>query len=146
MCAPQRLCHTFGHGGWISLHVTSVSDDFRFALDGLGDAVKLAVVSLILVREELPLQPVFRHYPHSGNQDGIPSGAVRIGDFKLVERYEDGRVHLYNLKDDIGEQHDLAAEYPRKVAGMRAQLHTWYKEVDAKFLQSKDGGPMPWWP
>ncbi|MDB4384822.1 sulfatase-like hydrolase/transferase, partial [Opitutaceae bacterium] len=100
----------------------------------------------VLAGGELPSRPLFWHYPHYSNQGGIPSGAIRVGNFKLIERYEDGRVHLYNLKKDIGEQHDLADKYPEKVARMRAQLHAWYKEVDTKFLQPKDGGPMPWRP
>jgi arylsulfatase A-like enzyme len=88
---------------------------------------------------------LFWHYPHYSNQGGIPGGAIRAGDYKLFERYEDGRVHLYNLKDDIGEQTDLAASQPERVAAMRRQLHAWYKEVDAQFLQPKNG-KTPWTP
>ncbi len=85
---------------------------------------------------------LYWHYPHYSNQGGIPSGAIRMGDWKLIERYEDGRVHLYNLKNDIGELNDLALSHPSRVQTMRKQLHAWYREVDAKFLQSKD----PWRP
>jgi arylsulfatase A-like enzyme len=94
----------------------------------------------------LEARPLFWHYPHYSNQGGIPGGAIRMGDYKLFERYEDGRVHLYNLKNDIGEQNDVAAQYPEKVQQMRAKLHDWYKEVDAKFLQQKGDGPEPWRP
>ncbi|MEN6333319.1 MAG: sulfatase, partial [Phycisphaerales bacterium] len=48
----------------------------------------------------------FWHYPHYGNQGGSPGGAVRVGDYKLIEFYEDSRVELYNLRDDLGEQND----------------------------------------
>ena len=96
--------------------------------------------------ESLKPRSLYWHYPHYSNQGGIPSGAIREGDFKLVERYEDGRVHLYNLKTDIGEQKDLAAKFPERVAKMRARLHTWYKTVDAKFLGQKGDGPKPWRP
>ncbi|WP_372847332.1 sulfatase [Pontiella sp.] len=95
--------------------------------------------------EPLKERPLFWHYPHYSNQGGIPGGAIRMGDYKLFERYEDGRVHLYNLKDDIGEQNDLAAQHPEMVAQMRAKLHAWYKTVDAKFLREKDG-KQPWRP
>jgi hypothetical protein len=72
---------------------------------------------------------------------------VRAGDWKLVERFEDGRVHLYNLKDDLGERNDLSAGEPARVEKMRAMLHAWYEEVGAKFLQPKTpDGPMPWRP
>jgi len=89
---------------------------------------------------------LFWHYPHYGNQGGFPSGAVRMGDWKLIERFEDGRVHLYNLRLDIGEREDLAFAYPERVEQMRAKLHAWYKEVDAKFLERKGDGPAPWRP
>ena len=44
------------------------------------------------------------------------------------------------------EREDLAARYPERVELMRSRLHTWYKEVDAKFLEPKDNGPPPWRP
>ncbi|MEP2776214.1 MAG: sulfatase [Luteolibacter sp.] len=94
----------------------------------------------------LERRSLFWHYPHYSNQGGIPAGAIREGDYKLVERYEDGTVHLYNLKDDIGEQNDLAAEQPERVSEMRGRLHDWYKDVDAKFLRAKKDGPEPWKP
>jgi arylsulfatase A-like enzyme len=94
---------------------------------------------------ELDREALFWHYPHYSNQGGFPGGAIREGDFKLIERYEDGRVHLYNLQDDIGETNDLAAEMPERVAKMRTRLHDWYQSVDAKFLREKDGR-VPWSP
>lgn len=88
---------------------------------------------------------LYWHYPHYSNQGGIPSGAIRMGDWKLIERYEDGRTHLYNLKADIGERNDVAASNQKRVTRMRAKLHKWYQEVDAKFLQAKNG-QIPWCP
>ena len=96
--------------------------------------------------KSLPSRSLYWHYPHYSNQGGIPGGAIRVGDYKLIERYEDGRVHLYDLQNDISELNDLAAAQPQRVAEMRADLHAWYKTVDAKFLQAKDGGPEPWKP
>ena len=95
---------------------------------------------------EVEREAIFWHYPHYSNQGGFPGGAVRTGDWKLLERLEDGRVHLFNLQDDLGEQHDLAQAQPERVAKMRARLHQWYKQVDAKFLRAKPGGPEPWRP
>ncbi|MBI5768711.1 MAG: sulfatase [Verrucomicrobia bacterium] len=89
---------------------------------------------------------LFWHYPHYGNQGGFPGGAVRLGDWKLVENYEDGSVALYNLRDDLGEKQDLAAAQPERVRAMRSRLHAWYRETGAKFLRAKDGGPAPWQP
>lgn len=100
----------------------------------------------VLEGKSLTPRPLYWHYPHYSNQGGIPGGAMREGDYKLAERYEDGRVHLYNLKDDIGERTDLAAEQPQRVSQMRASLHAWYKTVDAKFLQPKNDESEPWRP
>jgi len=71
------------------------------------------------------------HYPHYGNQGGSPGGAIRSGDYKLIEFYETSRVELYNLRADLGEQHDLAAEMPEKAAELRQMLHQWRKKVGA---------------
>ncbi len=88
---------------------------------------------------------LFWHYPHYSNQGGFPGGALREGDFKLVERYEDGRVHLYNLKEDVGETNDLAAQQAERAGRMRKRLHRWYRSVDAQFLREKEGR-TPWQP
>ncbi|TWU45461.1 Arylsulfatase [Novipirellula aureliae] len=88
---------------------------------------------------------LFWHYPHYSNQGGIPGGAIRVGKYKLFERYEDGRVHLYDLDADISETNDLAEKMPERVEQMRKRLHQWYHSVDAKFLQPKDG-KQPWNP
>lgn len=103
-------------------------------------------ISPALKGESLDRKSLFWHYPHYSNQGGIPSGAIREENWKLIERYEDGRVHLYDLSIDIGEKTDLAEKYPERVKEMRARLHVWYKEVDAKFLQKKGDGPEPWRP
>lgn len=98
-----------------------------------------------LKAKNLDRDALFWHYPHYSNQGGFPGGAVRDGDFKLVERYEDGRVHLYNLKNDIGESKDLADDMPKRVNQMRKRLHAWYQSVDAHFLTEKEG-QVPWQP
>jgi arylsulfatase A-like enzyme len=76
-------------------------------------------------------QPLFWHYPHYGNQGGAPNGAVRDGDWKLIEWYEDGALELYNLAQDIGEKNNLAAQHPDKVKALHEKLIAWRKEVNA---------------
>ncbi|MDO8545206.1 MAG: sulfatase [Opitutaceae bacterium] len=95
---------------------------------------KLDGVSLVSVLKGQPaasMRPLFWHYPHYGNQGGAPGGAVRLGDYKLIEWYEDGRRELYNLREDVGEKNDLAAKMPDKVNELAAQLAVWRKEVGA---------------
>jgi len=74
---------------------------------------------------------LYWHYPHYSNQGGVPGGAIRRGDFKLIEFYEDGRLELYNLKQDVGEKHNLAAQYPDQAQEMRRMLDNWRRSVDA---------------
>src|SRR5262249_35453730 len=81
----------------------------------------------------LPERPLFWHYPHYGNQGGAPGAAIRHGDWKLIEWFEDGRTELCNLANDPGEQHDLAAPQPQRVAALLAELHAWQQQVAAKF-------------
>jgi len=83
----------------------------------------------------LDRKAIYWHYPHYGNQGGRPGSAVRVGDYKLIEFFEDGSVELYNLKDDIGEHKDLAAAMPAKAAELRKMIHKWRKEVDAKMMK-----------
>ncbi len=106
----------------------------------------VSLKGLLQEEESLKRDALYWHYPHYSNQGGIPGGAIRMGDWKLIERFEDGQVHLYHLKEDLGEKQDLAAKYPERVTAMRKQLHKWYQETDAKFLQAKPGGPQPWRP
>jgi arylsulfatase A-like enzyme len=105
-----------------------------------------SLVPLLKQQGGVERDALYWHYPHYSNQGGFPGGAVRMGDYKLVERYEDGRVHLYNLADDLGERTDLAEQMPDRVRAMRAKLHQWYKQVDAKFLEPKPGSGQPWRP
>jgi arylsulfatase A-like enzyme len=89
---------------------------------------------------------LFWHYPHYSNQGGFPGGIIRSGKWKLIERFEDGSTHLFNLETDIREQFDLTQKYPKIVKQMKMDLHKWYKKVDAKFLLAKPKGPKPWQP
>ncbi|MFH1266546.1 MAG: sulfatase [Planctomycetota bacterium] len=75
---------------------------------------------------------VYWHYPHYNPIGGYPYGAIRRGDWKLIEVYEDMHVELYNLKDDLGETTDLTAQHPELAATLRAKLHQWRAEVGAQ--------------
>ena len=100
----------------------------------------VSLLPLMKGEPRLDREDLFWHYPHYSNQGGFPAAAIRRRDWKLIERFEDGRVHLYNLLEDPGELHDLSEASPDLVRSMRDELHRWYLEVDAKFLQEKTGG------
>jgi arylsulfatase A-like enzyme len=60
-----------------------------------------------------------------------PAGAIREGDWKLIEYFEDARLELYQLKDDVGERRNLAADRPEKAAALHAKLKAWRADVQA---------------
>ena len=62
----------------------------------------------------------------------MPYGAIRAGDFKLIEFFNDRRVELDHLRADLGEARDLAAARPQKAAELRARLHAWRQDVGAQ--------------
>ncbi len=87
---------------------------------------------------------IFWHYPHYANQGSRPGGAVRSGDFKLIEFYEDGRRELFNVKADISESRNLAVEKPDVVKELAAKLDAWRKDVGAKMpTPNPDYKPNP---
>jgi arylsulfatase A-like enzyme len=74
---------------------------------------------------------IYWHYPHYSNQGGPPAGAVREGDWKLIEFFEDGRIELFNLKDDIGEQRNLSLREPKIAARMSRRMREWRTSLKA---------------
>ena len=90
-------------------------------------------------------RPLFFHYPHYSNQGGFPGAAVRVGQWKLIERFEDGRPMLFNLSSDPSEKINLAENNPEKLLELTNILHDWYVEVGAEFLREKSG-KKPWLP
>jgi arylsulfatase A-like enzyme len=101
---------------------------------GVKAPEKLDGISLVplLKGGRLPARSLFWHFPHYTNQGGRPGGAVRDGDWKLIEHYEDGRVELFNLARDPGEARDLASAEPKRAADLKAWLAAWRKEVGAQ--------------
>ncbi|MEM9352100.1 MAG: sulfatase [Planctomycetota bacterium] len=73
---------------------------------------------------------LYWHYPHYHRT--TPYGAVRDGDWKLIEFYEDERSLLFNLSDDPAEQTDLAAAEPDVAARLRRSLGSWRTSVGAQ--------------
>jgi arylsulfatase A-like enzyme len=87
---------------------------------------------VVLGMQSAPKRALFWHQPHYTNQGGRPAGAIRIGDWKLIEHYENGACELYQLADDPGESADLAAKEPARVADLRGKLEAWRRSVGAQ--------------
>ncbi len=91
-----------------------------------------SLVPLLKQTGGLARDAIYWHYPHYHPGGATPYGAVRAGDFRLVEFYEDSRVELFNLSDDIGETNNLAHSMPEKAAALRQKLHDWRARVGAQ--------------
>jgi len=85
-----------------------------------------------LLKESGPLRrdTLYWHYPHYHRT--TPAGALRRGDWKLIEYFEDGRVELYNLKEDLSETKDLATTMPEKARELQKMLADWRRSVGAQ--------------
>jgi arylsulfatase A-like enzyme len=94
---------------------------------------------------ELDREALYWHFPHYSNHGmQSPGGAVRSGDHKLIEYFENHTVQLFHLAKDPGEQHDLAREEPETGARLRAMLHRWRESVSAQTMESNpDYRPVP---
>jgi arylsulfatase A-like enzyme len=120
--------------------VPVVSTDFfptMFEMAGLSTKPQqhiegVSLVPLLKGKKSLDREAIFWHYPHYSNQGGGPSGAVRAGDYKLIEFYEDNHLELYNLKEDISEKTNLVPQMPQETTKLHQMLKDWRKEVDAE--------------
>lgn len=95
----------------------------------------VSIVPLLRQKGTLPDRAFFWHYPHYQHyQQGgtTPYGSIRRGDHKLIEFYDDFRVELYNLRDDIGEQNNIAASMLGVAKELRDELHAWRVAVGAQ--------------
>lgn len=97
-----------------------------------GKVDGISLVPLLRGSGRLRREALYWHYPHYSNQGGVPAGAVRAGEWKLIEFYEDGRLELYNLREDIGERRNLARLVPQKAAALHAMLRRWRQAVGAR--------------
>ena len=92
----------------------------------------ISIVPLLKGGKSLDREAIYWHYPHCPGSGSKPSGAVRAGDYKLIEFYDNNQVELYNLRNDIGETNDLSAKTPEKTAQLLNTLRKWRKAIGAK--------------
>lgn len=92
-------------------------------------------VSLVplLHGESIAERALIWHYPHYGNQGGEPSGVIRLGDWKLIHYYEDGREELYNMDSDVEENFNVAENNPELVNQLSEKLFLMLEEMGALY-------------
>jgi arylsulfatase A-like enzyme len=114
------------------LEVAGAERPHDYTLDGESYAPLLTGTKKTLNRDA-----IYWHFPgylgaSAGQWRTKPAGSVHAGDYKLIEFFENGQQELYNLKDDIGEEHNLAKQKPEKVKELHAKLIAWREKVGAK--------------
>ncbi|MFM9167717.1 MAG: aryl-sulfate sulfohydrolase, partial [Verrucomicrobiota bacterium] len=93
-------------------------------------------------------EAIFQHFPgYLGSGPGLwrttPVSLIHAGDWKLMEYLEDGRLELYNLRDDLGETKNLADSMPDKAKELREKLVAWRKQVNAPMPRPADASAAP---
>ena len=128
---PNQLCQT---------PVISM-DHFPTLLDVAGieisqqprHRVATSLLPLLTQEKSLERDAIYFHYPnfawHRSNRLG---SAVRSGKYKLIERFDDNSVELYDLDSDLSETNDLSQTLPKIADKLKRKLHAWRKATNAE--------------
>ena len=97
---------------------------------------------------KLKREAIFQHFPGylgagAGHWRTTPVGTIQAGDWKLLEFFEDQRLELYNLREDLGETNNLAQANPAKARELHARLQAWRQEVNARMPTPHKAGEKP---
>lgn len=135
-------------GSVCSVPVCSIDFFPTFAeLAGVPVTTETDGASLVPLLEEqggLARADLYWHYPHYSNQSARPGGAIRSGDWKLIEFFETGRRELFNLKNDPSEGTNLAPRDPERVKVLAEKLARWRESVQAQAMRANpDYRPNP---
>jgi arylsulfatase A-like enzyme len=96
-------------------------------------------------KANLQRDAIYQHFPGylgagAGKWRTTPVGVIEAGDWKLMEYFEDGRLELYNLRDDIGETKNLATALPEKTKELHANMLAWRERIKAPMPTPNKGG------
>jgi arylsulfatase A-like enzyme len=117
----------------ISMDLTATIMDAVGIKSGPNDLLDGMTLRPLLQGKTLERDHLFFHYPHYAfHQSNRPGGAIRSGQYKLIRRYDDQSVELYDLSNDLGETRNLAVEKPEVAAKLDEQLGRWLKETGAQ--------------
>jgi len=93
--------------------------DYKGVLDGTS-------IVPLLKKESFKERPLFWHL--ASTYRNPPCSMIRKGDWKLIQFLNDGKVELYNLKEDLKETKNLADSNSEKTTELLSQLIEWRKE------------------
>ena len=128
--------------GSICQEVVSCVDLFPTIVDACGAVLPPPQVQ---ERDGVSLLPVlsgsghierdalYWHYPHYNiNAGSMPGGAIRSGDWKLIEFFETGRRELFKVGTEPGESANLIEQNPEVARALAAKLESWRQAVGAE--------------
>ncbi|RKY83551.1 sulfatase [candidate division KSB1 bacterium] len=115
------------------LEITGAEPPVNHIIDGES------LIPLFLQKRKLKRKAIFWHFPAyleayrgmKGAWRTTPAAAIRQGNWKLMEFFEDGKLELYNLKEDIGEKNNLVDKMPEKVKELHSIMLEWRKNINA---------------
>lgn len=103
-----------------------------------------SLLPVLTQNQTIEERPLFWHFPiylqayvknDTTTQDPLfrtrPGSALRYGDWKLIQYFENNDIELYNLKGDIGEKNNLANSNPEKVNELLEMLEQWREKTNA---------------
>ena len=97
-------------------------------IDEKKDGIDLSNLS----KEKNKRDYILWHFPHYHGSLWKPGSAIRSGDWKLLKFYEENKLELYNLKDDLSEQTDLSNKYPLIVKKLSYKMDEMLAEMNGK--------------
>ncbi|MFM9065463.1 MAG: sulfatase/phosphatase domain-containing protein, partial [Pirellula sp.] len=138
-----------------SCNVPTIHVDLYATLLELGSAPKphqvldgQSLVPLMLDQGGFERDAIYQHFPGylGAGVDSwrtTPVSTICMGNWKLMEFLEDGRLELYDLDQDIGESKNLAQTNPTKAKDLHQRLVTWRREIQAPMPTINDGTNLP---
>jgi arylsulfatase A-like enzyme len=111
------------------LEATGVEQSPKQTLDGVSTLAAWRKPSAPIGRETL-----YWHYPLDRPHflGGVSSGAIRDGNWKLIEFFDNGKTELHSLTDDPSEQRDVASQHPELVGKLKKKLADWQTSIGAR--------------
>ncbi len=121
--------------GIVSDELIISTDIYPTIMDLLGLPIEENIEGISLLNhlaegEAIERETFYWHYPHYHKTN--PGSVIRDGDFKLIHYYEDERLELYNLKEDIAESVNLAGKMPEMADSLFQKLNVWLENENAK--------------
>jgi len=113
------------------LDITGTAKPEGYTLDGESLAPLFRDAGASLKRDA-----IYQHFPGylgfgKDSWRTTPVSLIEVGDWKLMEFLEDNHLELYNLKDDLSEQKNLATTMPDKAKALHDQLQAWREQIKA---------------